>query len=85
MAAPTLTPPKHDTDRRTDGHTDRNRDPFRHIVEDAEAARHAIDTRTPIRALCGKTWVPNRLRPGRSKALCVVCDHLAANIYPHQF
>lgn len=57
-----------------------NRDRLKHVVMDRDKTREAILMRTPVTALCGKTWVPSRWSPSDAMR-CLVCDELARAIY----
>ncbi len=77
---PTYAPPK--VPERT-RHPDRTRDRDRlvHIVDDRDKVREAMHYGFPVKALCGKRWVPRRWKP-RGGLRCQVCADIARQRYP---
>ncbi|MBU6279652.1 MAG: DUF3039 domain-containing protein [Actinomycetales bacterium] len=69
LASPTLSP---DTDERL-SNDDGDHERFAHYVEKAKIVESAV-TGTPVKALCGKTWVPNR-DPSRFP-ICPDCERI---------
>ena len=56
-------------------------DRLTHIVQDRDQVRRALLEGLPVRALCGRIWVPKRWKPADGLR-CRVCDDLARNVYP---
>jgi len=56
---------------------DGDHDRFAHYVRKADAARAAVEG-TPVRALCGKVWVPSR-DPDRYP-VCPTCAEIRARM-----
>lgn len=56
-------------------------DRMSHIVQDRDKVRRALLEGLPVRALCGKVWVPKRWKPADT-VRCCVCDDLARRVYP---
>lgn len=80
-AEPVVAPSRPDTDRDTiprpvpdDGDHDR----FAHYVNKADAARSYVEG-TPVRALCGKVWVPSR-DPDRYP-VCPTCKEIVDAVF----
>jgi hypothetical protein len=71
-AAPTTAP----VTRPTTGDGDHDR--FAHYVDKAEAARAYVEG-TPVRALCGKVWVPSR-DPSRYP-VCPTCKDIVEAVF----
>lgn len=72
---------------RPDGHTDTitrplpddgDHDRFAHYVNKADAARSYVEG-TPVRALCGKVWVPSR-DPDRYP-VCPTCKEIVDAVF----
>lgn len=64
------------TTRPTTGDGDHDR--FAHYVDKSEAARAYVEG-TPVRALCGKVWVPTR-DPDRYP-VCPTCEEIVAALF----
>lgn len=80
-ADPVVAPSRPDTDRESitrpvpdDGDHDR----FAHYVNKADAARSYVEG-TPVRALCGKIWVPSR-DPDRYP-VCPTCKEIVDAVF----
>ncbi len=58
MSAPTTTAPVVDPTTST-GEGDGDHDRFAHYVRKSDIVRSAVEG-TPVVALCGKRWIPNR-------------------------
>jgi len=78
-ATPTYAPPsRHEVH---EGRRDREQDKLTHIVDDRDKVREAMYYGFPVKALCGKRWVPTRWKP-RNGLRCEVCEQLARLRYP---
>lgn len=58
-------------------HDDGDHERFAHYVEKAKIVESAV-TGTPVKALCGKVWVPGR-DPSRFP-ICPECQEIHANL-----
>ena len=83
MTLPTATPtaptapPSRRESRRPEDARDRDQDRLIHIVMDRDKVREAMRYGFPVKALCGKRWVPRRWKP-KDGLRCEVCATLAA-------
>jgi hypothetical protein len=57
---------------------DGDHDRFAHYVDKNESARAYVEG-TPVRALCGKVWVPSR-DPSRYP-VCPTCEEIVAGLF----
>jgi hypothetical protein len=78
-AAPVVTP---DLDERPQGTDEGDHDRFTHYVRKRDLER-SRSTGRPVRALCGKRWVPNG-DPSRYP-MCPTCAELVAEAMSRQF
>lgn len=81
MSQPTVAPSRPVTDPRPDTRPttgDGDHDRFAHYVDKNESTRAYIEG-TPVRALCGKVWVPTR-DPSRYP-VCPTCQEIVDAIF----
>lgn len=69
-----------DLDRRTEPTIDGDHERFSHWVSPASAVTEALVTGTPVVALCGKVWTPNR--DPKRYPVCPTCEEIRRTNFP---